>query len=152
MDPPATIVHPLQLPPPWYHVPYSALAAVEWRRAWNMIRQQRPTDHWDVARWLWDEIAEYDDRTIYQLCYRVYENCNNVRARLERRLWKIQHNAQTVDGFDLVSEESDVGSDSENGNTSDEEYYGELPDPDAEPRGYGRIVLDYWDHLEWPDM
>ena len=124
---------PVILPHPWFRVSWGHLGAIEWQRVQDAIIIQRPNDSFESIRWLQDELTEYDDRTIWQLCYRVYENCDDVAARLAWRLERVRNENTTRNVYDFLSDEGSEGPLSAASQTSDESLHGEQSDQTTSP-------------------
>ena len=144
---------------PWFAVDYQTLRVFEWRQAQNAIRHQRPDDYSLVTDWLWEAVSELDDRTIWMLCYRVYEGTDDVACRLLRRIHRFQSRNHTRNGFDFVSDDSDDDTRQMVQEPWHMEGEDDLPLPDFMTQSASPVpesaatttAADDWDRWWWPD-
>ena len=136
------------LPHPWFVESWEELSAREWDRTRKCITRQRPQEHRRILSCLWGEVSQYDERTIWQLCYRVYANCDDVAARLARRLDRHRDNIFKLRGFGDLSEDSAEDREWNDRGVFPQDPDGVLPDPDAEPTARHHLS-DLYRRIDW---
>ena len=93
---------------PWYQVRWSTLFEIEWNKCHAAIARQRPGA--DSAAWrdVFDELTDHDDFRAWRMVYRAYVNCDDVLHRLQMRLQRYRHLVHIRDGYDYLSDDSDL--------------------------------------------